>query len=86
MQSGAFLGRILFYTPGTAEPSEYSPAELVVYVSELARFIVALVSQCQWFAVQATGLKVLDIFANIHAGGIFNQQAVLGSGTQCIAH
>ena len=35
MPLGAFLGRILFNTPGTAEPSEFSPAELVVYGREL---------------------------------------------------
>jgi hypothetical protein len=33
---GAFLRRILFYAPGTAEPIGYSPAELVVYEFELA--------------------------------------------------
>jgi hypothetical protein len=32
---GAFLRRILFYAPGTAEPIGYSPAELVVYEFEL---------------------------------------------------
>jgi len=32
---GAFLRMILFYAPGTAEPSGYSPAELVVYEFEL---------------------------------------------------
>ena len=37
MPFGAFLRRILFYNPGTAEPSEYSPAELVAYEYELAR-------------------------------------------------
>lgn len=35
---GAFLGWIHFYAPGTAEPSEFSPAELVVYGSELSDF------------------------------------------------
>lgn len=35
MPLGAFLRRILFYAPGTAEPSGYSPAELVVYGFEL---------------------------------------------------
>ena len=37
MPLGAFLGRILFNTPGTAEPSEFSPAELVVYGRELVQ-------------------------------------------------
>ena len=32
---GAFQQEDLFYTPGTAEPSECSPAELVVYENEL---------------------------------------------------
>ena len=36
MPLGAFLRRILFYAPGTAEPSGYAPAELVVYEFELA--------------------------------------------------
>lgn len=35
MPLGAFLRRILFYAPGTAEPIGYSPAELVVYEVEL---------------------------------------------------
>ena len=28
---GAFLGRVLYNTPGTAEPSGYAPAKLVAY-------------------------------------------------------
>ena len=35
MPLGAFLQEDLFYVPGTAVPSEYSPAKLVVYVIEL---------------------------------------------------
>jgi len=41
---GAFLRRILFYAPGTAEPIGYSPAELVVYEFELRLVFVSFVS------------------------------------------
>ena len=56
MPLGAFLRRILFYAPGTAEPSGYAPAELVVYefefnlpVFEFVRKLGKAVDRRQYF-------------------------------------
>lgn len=56
MPFGAFLRRILFNAPGTAEPSEYSPAELVVYEIELMTETYRLEPGTYWWN-QWTGTR-----------------------------
>lgn len=81
MPLGAFLRRILFYAPGTAEPSGYSPAELVVY-----RFELVMVN---------TGVEIFMDFAMIREDGFltmltfFTDDSSLPTGISlgvCSAH
>ena len=86
MPLGAFLRRILFYAPGTAEPIGYSPAELVVYEFELAEISADSEFLCFFFSLALTLSGVEKWKERSSATGILRSSGARSVGTHRARH